>query len=208
MLSEVRAIGHLANHPDVRVAVSGASAEGAARAAAELVESGAPVMVSFGLCGGLSSSLQTGDVVVARELVFETGDPIPLDDLFLERATAGRALAVAEIVKTVAQKITLHRETGADIIDMESGALIRAAKETTKVGLLRVVADPTEAALPESVDGAIGPLGHVRHGAVLRSLLRKPSDLPALLRTGRDARRALQKLRQMHGMLESLLARI
>jgi hypothetical protein len=44
---------------------------------------------------------------------------------------------------------------------------------------------------------ALGPGGEVRLLAVARALLERPAELPALLRLGRQSRRALAALRRV-----------
>ena len=96
---------------------------------------------------------------------------------------------------SVAEKQALWNATGAVAVDMESG---HAAEVAAQYGLpfavLRVVLDPAHRAIPASAlagaraDGETDPL------AVLKALLRRPGDLPGLLRLAGDTQKASQAL--------------
>jgi adenosylhomocysteine nucleosidase len=201
--AEARCLGGL----DVAVACSGARPARARAAAARLIAGGAAGLVSFGLAGGLSPALASGDLVLADAVVLPAGERITTDPAWRSRlaarieAAAPRQAAVVgseRLLVTSAAKGALFAATGAVAVDMESHAVAEAAR---RAGLpfvvLRAIADPADQTLPRAATVALGPHGEVRLPAVARSLLERPGELPALLRLGRQSRRALAVLRRV-----------
>ena len=94
-------------------------------------------------------------------------------------------------VCTPADKRALNRDTGALAVDTESHMVARAAAgHGLPMAAIRVIADPAHRALPEAALTAIRADGTTDLLAVLRSVMRRPHQLPALLRTALDARAA------------------
>ncbi|HSA81581.1 MAG TPA: hypothetical protein VLE23_12240 [Geminicoccaceae bacterium] len=201
--AEARCLGGL----DVAVACSGARPARARAEAARLIAEGAEGLVSFGLAGGLSPAVAPGDLVLADAVVLPGGERIATDLAWRSRLSArievaGSAphrAAVAgsdRLLTTIAAKRTLLETTGALAVDMESHAVAEAAH---RAGLpfvvLRAVADPSDQALPRAATIALGPGGEVRLLAVALALFERPGEMPALLRLGRQSRRALAALR-------------
>ena len=92
-------------------------------------------------------------------------------------------------------KRALRRATGAVAVDTESHvAAAIAAKHGMPFAAFRVVADSARRSLPPVASVALTQDGGVSHAAVLRSLARSPSQIPAVLRTAVDARRAFRAL--------------
>jgi len=58
------------------------------------------------------------------------------------------------------------------------------------VAAIRVITDPAKRALPASAVAAMRPNGTTNIGAMLRSVLKRPRELPALFQTALDARAA------------------
>jgi hypothetical protein len=89
----------------------------------------------------------------------------------------------------------LHEATHALAVDMESGAVARAAaRYALPFAVLRAVADVASEAIPRAA--AITPSGEPDIPRVLRGLLRRPWELPALIRLGRASAAAHAALRQ------------
>ncbi len=160
-------------------------------------------VVSFGTAGGLVDDLRPGAWVIARSVIsgtrhFET-DPRwsqALRDL-LPDARYGDLAGVPEPVVDTNDKHALNRATGAIAADMESQVVARlaAAREISFV-CCRVVIDPAERSLPEAALVGMRADGSTDIGAVLKSLLKRPGQLPALLAVARDAAQARKSLIQ------------
>jgi hopanoid-associated phosphorylase len=203
--AEARCLGGL----EVAVACSGGRPARARAEATRLLAEGAASLVSFGLAGGLSPAVASGDLVLADAVVLPNGERIATDLAWRSRLSAligftGRAphqAAVAgsdRLLATVAAKRALFAATGALAVDMESHAVAEVAHAAGRQFLvLRAIADPAEQTLPRAATVALGPSGEVRLLAVARTLLERPAELPALLRLGGQSRRALAALRRV-----------
>jgi adenosylhomocysteine nucleosidase len=182
------------------VRAGGGTPAGAGAAAAELVRRGATALVSFGLAGGLDPALRPGSVVIPS-VVLAGGDALVADAGLAARfggVTGHTLLAGSAIAADAAAKRRLHAATGAHAIDLESGAVARvAAGHGLPFAVVRAICDPAERDLPPAALIALDPDGGIGLLAVLRSVLRHPGQIPALLALARDAalaRRALAGL--------------
>ncbi len=179
------------------VAIGGGSAQGAEAAAMRLVASGVSALVSFGLAGGLDPALRPGSVLVP-DTVLHRGQRL-LTDLDLSRRLGGPTADVllgAEVIAATAEaKRRLHTQHGVSAIDLESGAMARvAAAQRLPFAVLRAVCDPAGRDLPPAALLALDHQGVIGLTALLRSLLHRPAQLPALLALAVDAARARRAL--------------
>lgn len=180
-----------------------------ARIAAAMAEHGPGAVLSFGVAGALQPGLEAGAVLAAAVVrdgaARRFGDPAWTARLV---ARTGARLAdfagVDAVAADPAGKARLREATGAAVVDMESHLAARAAAEAgLPFAALRVVSDRAEHGLPPAAVAGLGADGGVDAGAVLRALVRDPRQLPALLRTGRDAAaafRALARARRATGV--------
>jgi adenosylhomocysteine nucleosidase len=147
-------------------------------------------VVSFGLAGGLHDGLECGEVLDATRVVDANGSVLwEGEGLGVTGARHATILAADAIVDDADERRRLHELTGADAIDMESGALARTGR---LAGCLRAVSD--------TPDRPLGPLtevmdanGKLRPGGIARALA-------APRRTGRalaGVRRALTRLERV-----------
>jgi hopanoid-associated phosphorylase len=111
-------------------------------------------------------------------------------------AASNHPLAAAEM------KAALFAETGALAVDMESHIAARVARRHgLPFAALRVISDPADATLPPAALAGMRPDGGIAVSAILGSLLQNPAQLPALIRTARDAEKAFRALGRVHDML-------
>ena len=173
------------------IAIGGGDAPGAAAAAAGLVRSGVTALLSFGLAGGLDPGLAAGALVIPTQVV--QGTSWPCDATLSARlgSPGGSLLAADAVLASRAAKQAAWTQTGALAVDIESGAVARAA---TAAGLpfavLRAICDPAGRDLPPAALSALSPDGAIRPGALLASLARHPGQLGGLIALGREAVRA------------------
>ena len=194
---------------DVLIGCSGARPERARAEAARLLGAGAEGLVSFGLAGGLAPALAAGDLVLAAAVLLPDGRRIATDPAWRGRLAAalgaagiwwseGTLAGSERLVSGPAAKAALHATCVACAIDMESHAVAAAAASAGVPCLvIRAIADPRHRAIPAVAQSALGPDGALRVGAVLAGLRRRPQDLAALLRLGRDSARGFRTLRRV-----------
>lgn len=188
--------------PGLVVGISGGDPAAAHTLAKDFLTRGCAGLISFGIAGGLSPRLQPGSLVIATAVV-EDGKTYACHPGWVDRLRArlvtayvGPVAATAGVVRTAAEKTTLHQETQALAIDLESGAVARAAQAMGRpFAVIRVVADPAQRTLPCSALVGLGKDGSPRPLAVIASLLRHPGDLPGLLQVAKDAKVAMETLR-------------
>ncbi len=172
------------------VAVGGGEPAGALLAAQRLIGEGAAMLVSFGLCGGLLPGLKPGAVLVPYAVVegavtYKCNMALLA---YLGGGTGGKILAAPRMTVSVADKAGLYRHYGAAAVDLESGAVARAASaQGLPFAVLRAVADPAGRALPPAAVTALDEDGNIRLPRVVLSLLRHPAQLPGLMALGKDA---------------------
>lgn len=189
-----------------------------------LVAAGATALVSFGLAGGLDPKLRPGTLIVPVGLLipdgFAASAPSPLAASPLAPSPADRAIADTNAIPTdpaltarlggptphimlggdtivtlAAEKRRLFQATGAAAIDLESGAVARAAiSHNLPFAILRVICDPAERDLPPAALTALNNQGAIGLLRVIGSLLANPRQFPALMTLAADAAAARQAL--------------
>jgi hopanoid-associated phosphorylase len=170
-------------------------------------------IVSFGVAGGLNPALRSGDIVIASEIVAAKGRWLAAEGLSealhglpeqgAHRIARGIVVGVEEVVLGRKAKSALRAATGADAVDMESHIAARYAEQHgLPFAALRVISDPAHRALPEIAAAALKKNGDVDVWKVMRGIARRPSQIRALVHSGRDFNRALRGLRHYRSRLD------
>jgi adenosylhomocysteine nucleosidase len=160
-------------------------------------------IVSAGFAGALDPGLARNDVVLATEVLDVDGGRFAIDVSVPETGSgqgirAGRLLTVDAIVRTAAEKTALRRQTGADLIDMETAAVAAfCGGRAIRFLSVRVVSDEAQADLPPEVLTILGPTGSYRLGATLGALWRRPSSLKELWALREHALTAADRLAEV-----------
>jgi len=183
------------------VACSGGIPAKARRLAAELLDAGAIGLVSFGIAGGLAPALRPGDLIIGTGVV-SNGHVLDADRdwqfQLLERLPAARSGLIqgeTEIIATAERKAQLFAASGALAVDLESEAVADACHAAGKpFAVIRAVADPANRCLPSLALDALDADGRPLPMKVAAGLLRRPFELPGLIRVGLDSRAALSTL--------------
>ena len=96
----------------------------------------------------------------------------------------------------------MHSRSGALAVDMESGIAAEVCAAAGRpFAVLRAIADPVGRRIPEAALVGLTDDGRVDLWPVVSRLVRRPRDLPDLLRVGVDSRAALRALRLAVGRL-------
>ena len=190
----------LVARPGVRAVAGGGRAdllEARLKAALE----GVDAILSIGLGGALDPALKVGDVVIATEVLrprrrWET-DPAWRDQLLarLPKARLGPIYGSDDMVLNTLEKAKLRGRGGAVLVDMESHVAAKvAAGRGLPLAVVRIVSDTAGVSLPPAVLQGMNDDGGMNLMGVLGALARDPRQLPALIRTGRDADLAFKTL--------------
>ncbi len=194
--------------PGLSSVVSGGVAQAlAARLEDALTHSHFVGIISVGLGGALSPGLSVGDWIVAERVT--DGVTTWETDAAWTRAIAaalGPAARLGAIVggdvmvATSQAKADLHRATGALAVDMESHVAARiASAHNLPFAALRVMSDAATRTLPKAALAGMRPDGGMNFAGVLWALAKAPGQLPALIRTGREADVAFKALALLGG---------
>lgn len=171
------------------------------QALAHQLAQGACAFLSFGIAGGLSGAAVPGTWLVADAVVTRTSR-WPVDFAWaaalansLHGATRADVAGTDAIVTEPDAKLALGTATGALAVDTESHVVAAfAAAHGIPFAVFRVIADPATRALAPAACQGMRADGTINRRAVLGSLLRRPGQLPQLLRNALDTRRAMRAL--------------
>jgi adenosylhomocysteine nucleosidase len=198
----------IAAGPGVRV-ISRGNDEDLAVSLARAFRDGARGVVSFGVAGGLSPNLAPGTCVIGSAIL--SGKRVSMHDGWSKNllqampgAIRGPLYGSPGPVTNPRAKAALYRRTGAIAVDMESHIVGDvAAAHGLPMAALRVITDPAARALPPSVLAALRPNGAVDIAALIWSVLKRPCDLPSLMRLAVDAHAARHTLLRGRKLLDS-----
>ena len=158
-------------------------------------------VISIGLGGALSPLLKVGDVVIGEKIITGTEDwecHAGWRNRLASRlahAHQGMVFGSDVIIHQAETKTGLYNTTGALVVDMESQVAARfAAKRNLPLAALRVISDDASHVLPPAALVAMQPDGGISIGKVLWSVMKKPAQIPALVRTGRASSKAFAEL--------------
>lgn len=171
---------------------------------------GAHGIVSFGLAAGLSPALHTGTMMIATSVVDADA---PSRRFICHEGWQGHLLAAwpgarvgvmagtSRVIASAEEKRAIAAQCGADCLDMESFATANVASHAgLPFAILRVIADEAGDDLPPAASVAMRADGGVALGAVLKSLVRHPAQLPSLIRLGRQSEKAFRELLRSHNL--------
>lgn len=191
----------IADGAAVRTVAGGGDGRKLAADLKRLAAEGAAGFVSFGIAGATDPELPPGRCVIATEViqgaVHWIADPAWAAALLgaVPGSDEVRMMGSDHPVSEVAQK-RLFWQRGASAVDMETHIVARTAAELgLPFAVMRVIADPADRALPPAARVGLGSDGRADIGAVLRSLLHHPGQLPALLATALEVEAAFRALR-------------
>ena len=163
-------------------------------------------LVSIGTAGALESTITAGDLLAPARVMNPDGAWLSVNEPWHRRVCdalksplqvhTGDLLWRPDIVREPEEKSALHSETGAIGVDMESGAWAIVARDAGIPFLvLRVVLDTAADSVPAAVIDAANRAGDIRLRSLLTGVMRRPADLPGLIRMALRFRTAATGLR-------------
>ena len=155
------------------------------------------IILSSGLAGALDPLLRPGEIVLDGDARL-----VAWLHAVLPAARVGRIAGGDTIVATGIAKRALAAAAGAIAVDMESHVAAGFARGGgLPFAALRTISDLAGDDLPPAALVGMRPDGAIALGPVLRSLLARPTQLPALIRTASHAAAAFRALRSSHDAL-------
>ncbi|MEO6717407.1 MAG: phosphorylase [Novosphingobium sp.] len=146
-------------------------------------------IISFGMGGALNPDLKLGDWVVGTNVCGGTDADCDLQwaaELSgkLPQARGGSCYADGRLIGDSREKQFLFGKYGAVVADMESHLVANAAARLgIPFAILRCISDEAQAALPPAIAVAMHPDGSLALGAIVKSILTNPGQLPQLWRS-------------------------
>lgn len=183
------------------IACAAGTVVGAERAAKSLIEQGATRLISFGVCGGLADGVNTGDLILPKSVMMN-GATFSLEGSWharilqqLPNAKTGPIISVKDAVTTPDAKSKLYQTSQAIAVDVESFIIMQIAAAHNLSGLvIRAVLDPSDQALPPAALNGVNDKGETQIWPVIKGLMKRPQDLPDLIRLGGQNKRACEVL--------------
>jgi len=188
--------------------ICGGDGKNLAASLARAMAAGCGGLISFGVAGGLAPDLKPGTCVIGSAILHDEVERLT-DARWAQRlmriipgAVHGPIAGVREPIAHAEAKRTLHQQTGAIAVDMESHVVAdAAARHGVPVAAIRVVIDPAERTIPRSALAGTRADGTVDALAIVRSLMRYPRDLVGLIQMSFDARAARATLMRGSALL-------
>ena len=175
----------------VDVLVTGMGPAHAGSALGSYLEQQRPdLVITSGFAGALRPGLRHGTVV------FQAPVPAGLEpSLRAAGAEPARFATVEEVITRATRKRELRAATGADVVDMESDAILALASQRgIPAAVVRVISDEADEDLPLDFNRLTGRDGQVRLSLLLWAIARSPRSLAGLIRLGRRSSAASRVL--------------
>jgi adenosylhomocysteine nucleosidase len=164
--------------PDVEILITGIGRENAERSVRHFLSKNVPKLVlTCGFAGGLNPELKSGDVV------FITGYAALEERLAEADAKHASFFSAPRIATTVAEKKQLRAQTGADVVEMESGAILAVCREKRiPCAMVRAISDTAGENLPLDFNALSKPDMSLDYGKLAWAIVKAPWKIIALIR--------------------------
>ena len=146
-------------------------------------------VLTGGFAGGLNPDLRLGEVL------FETADADLRGRLLLAGAKPALFFCADRIATTVREKQALRVQTGADVVEMESGAIQAVCRERgLPCATVRVISDTAGEDLPLDFNALAKPDKNLDFAKLFLAIARSPGKIGALLELRRKTGFAARQL--------------
>ena len=179
--------------PDVDILITGIGARNAETSLRRFLAKRLPKLVlTCGFAGGLNPELESGDVV------FMTGYPALEQRLVDADAKLANFFSAPRIATTVAEKKQLRAETGADVVEMESGAILAVCRESQiPCAMVRVISDTADEDLPLDFNALSKPDMNLDNGKLAWAIAKAPWKIGALMQLHKKTSLAANQLAEV-----------
>lgn len=179
-----------AERPDISIIFTGIGKQNAENALNQFLSANSPERVlTCGFAGGLNPDLKAGDVC------FEMTDKNLHAKLFAANAKPAKIFCTDRVAITVADKKKLRDETGADVGEMESGAIQDICrKRGISCATIRVISDTANEDLPLDFNALAKPDKNIDFGKLALAIAKSPGKIPALMKLQKQTQFAAEQL--------------
>ncbi len=180
-----------AGRTDIQVLITGIGRRNAERAARDTIAATSPRRVlTCGFAGGLNPELKVGAVVFSAD-----DAPTLAASLQAAGARPARFHCASRIAVTAAEKLELRNSTGADAVEMESGAIHEVCREyQIPCAIVRVISDAASEELPLDFNQLAKPDLSLDYVKLALAIGKSPGSIRALVRMQKQTRLAAQQL--------------
>ena len=189
------AAGTAAAAPAASILITGIGRNNAEKSVREFLATHSPELVlTCGFAGGLNPDLKPGDVV------FEVQSPESKvqSQLIAAGAKPARFFCADRIATTVAEKKKLRAETGADAVELESGAIHAICRERgIPCATVRVISDTASEDLPLNFNALSKPDMNLDYGKLAWAVVKSPGKIGALLKLQKQTQFAAERLAEV-----------
>jgi nucleoside phosphorylase len=191
MKEEASAFRKIARHkPGVSILVTGIGRKNAEKSVRDFLAARTPARVlSCGFAGALVSELSIGEVVS------ETDDVRLREELAAAGARPVKFHCADRIATTRREKQELRRNTNADAVEMESGAIgVVCGEQQLPCATVRVISDAADEDLPLDFNQLSKPDRSLDYGRLAWAVAKSPGKIGALRRLQKQTRFAADRL--------------
>ena len=176
--------------PDVEILVTGIGHKNAETSLRRYLARNLPKLVlTCGFAGGLNPELKNGDVV------FMTGYPALEARLADADAIHASFFTAPRIATTVTEKKQLRAETGADVVEMESEAIMAVCRESQiPCAMVRVISDTAGEDLPLDFNRLVRLDMSLHPGKLAWAIGKSPWKIGALIQLHKQTSFAAKQL--------------
>lgn len=195
---------------EITVVVTGMGTEAAAQAMGVMMRMADDnryfdVCISSGLAGALRAELLPGAIIAPQVLLAESQhadlawDRLNVDKELRERALEAGAISVECLLTASKILAKTHQKQAcsskAQSVDMESFEIVKQASAWgARTVVVRAVSDTADEDLPINFNRTLSKKNQISLSKVFLELAKNPLALPALVRFGRQSRRAAEAL--------------
>lgn len=174
-----------------QVWITGMGRTNAARSIREAIEKVKPErVITAGFAGGLNPKLKVGDIIYDED--FDAGLGNQLEEL---GAVSAKFYCHKRVAITAQEKLALWKETGADVVEMESSVIRTICKEfRIPSATVRVISDDAHQDLPLDFNALMTSEDQIDYPKLIWAVLSKPSRIPKLMEFQRQTIFAARKL--------------
>jgi adenosylhomocysteine nucleosidase len=174
----------------VQVLVTGMGRRNAELAIATSLKTLVPQLVlTCGFAGGLNPALDSGTVI------FSCANDTIMQRVASKQIRAGRFHELDRVATTAAEKHSLFKQTGADAVEMESGAITAfCVASNIPCAIVRVILDSANEDLPLDFNQLMNRNQEMNYWRLAAAIARSPSRIGGLLKLQKQSKFAAQNL--------------
>lgn len=226
LLREANSLTTVTIEPDVITPINGqvyilvcGMGKGRAHSAAQkMAVNGCEALISWGTAGALVADIKPGALIIPESIITEDDEIIQTaskwrrkvvkelndcpDDVYL-----GRLSDSIQVLTSSKDKYTARQHGDSLAVDMESATIAKVAKqENIPFISIRAISDSANMSIPESILNYTDPYGQVQISQLIPAILKRPTDIPKIIKLARGYRSAARTLKWSGKKLIQLLS--